>query len=924
MRRKLCILLALCMVLIPLSSAPISYGAPSTGADMLYKYRFIAGYNGDLMTEKPLTRAEACALLAEMYGKKQEAAGYAYLGGFKDVVKDQWFASFVGYAKLNKWVYGYADGRFGPEDSISAQQWAAMLMNALGYTFSYETAISDILALGIVVKGENPAVLKRGEAFEAMWMAVNTPPQGKNRILGEILGRFKGEASAPVVEQIVVEGLRGVGIKVSAALDSASAEALKHYTVTSDAVRDLSVMGAVYDPEKLMVHLTFNEAVPQQSMITVAIENVQSGEGKTLSAQSTVEMTDLTPLQIVSIRALGTQAIKITFSEPVTGTGTDGLPGTKDFKINSGRVMLRSVETASGGREVILRLYTGVSSPVQVEVLNSIKDYARFSPSNLGVQSIPVEKDTLAPTVVGYTQLTPEGVTLIWSEDITLRSTTPSSYYHTVPSYTASSAPRIEGKRMILSFEPHYFSSGKTPVVVQAGAVSDYSGNVCTQQMISVDLPPDTVAPTVPGGAVPKTEKDIALGFSEPMFNRSGALISKASYALFDASGADVSSKIAGIRYDARTYTVHITFSEALKGVYRIHLKDHKDISGNGLAEVSYTFEMKDLTPPDSKKWSARVYDSGRSTQMIKIQFDEPMTLSGKYGIDDVEKYTIAGKALDSLDKTLLRTEVINEDSALLIYYPGATVRGGHTFSPGKSTSTLANEDVVIARVADREGNYVETFSSIINLEGKGILPLQGAIQIEPQVVRVVVGDIVTAVEHLDFQIESGGTGYGIESYSLDYEGGSRSHIDLRLDGVLKMPATLKIISRGTVNAYGEHLDDTMPALRIGDRVGPAVGTANFGEGTVEDVTYTRSNGVVEIEFNEAVDARTVSLLTFTVSDYTIDAITASNNVIRITIASADRSRVQRFDSVIQRVEIRDTAGNGTTGMSLQIQKVFD
>ncbi|MBF4695178.1 S-layer homology domain-containing protein [Fusibacter ferrireducens] len=217
MKKVLSLVLVLAMVL---GMMPV-FAAGETGAEQLYKYGFIAGNNGDLMVDKELTRAEMAVLVAEMNGLKEEAANYAAPADFNDVEAGKWYTPYVAYGQANGWWSGYPDGSFKPEIGMSGQEFAAVLMNALKYDFTWNTVVADAAAIGVDVQ---TASFNRGAAFEAMWAAVNKPVKGEEVALGVKLGRLESAmtpAGALAVESIKAASSKSITVKFNKAVTEA-------------------------------------------------------------------------------------------------------------------------------------------------------------------------------------------------------------------------------------------------------------------------------------------------------------------------------------------------------------------------------------------------------------------------------------------------------------------------------------------------------------------------------------------------------------------------------------------------------------------------------------------------------------------------------------------------------------------------------
>lgn len=201
------ILKSLSIALLLLSVTVTSFAAAESGAEALYRNGFITGSNGDLMLSKSLTRAEVAVIMAELRGKKSEASQYKGQSAFKDVPSSEWYAPYVSYGKVNGFLGGYPDGTFKPNAAVSAQEFAAFMMNALGYTgdYSYSTVLDYALMKNVPVLTRG-YVFNRGDAFEAMWLTVNQPMKGATQSLGVSTGRLAA-STQPVPQTPVVTKL---------------------------------------------------------------------------------------------------------------------------------------------------------------------------------------------------------------------------------------------------------------------------------------------------------------------------------------------------------------------------------------------------------------------------------------------------------------------------------------------------------------------------------------------------------------------------------------------------------------------------------------------------------------------------------------------------------------------------------------------
>ncbi len=188
-------LMVLCLLLNSLS--PLSFAETTdsdsapTPAELLMKYGFITGINGDPMVRNPITRAEVAVIMAELNNAKLEASVFALPPKFSDVYANDWFAPYISYGEAHGYLGGYPDGTFRPHKHVSAQEFAAFMMNAMGYNgdYTYDSVIGFASTQGVHVTGSGASFL-RGNAFDALWEVVNLPMKGEEVTIGQNLGKL--------------------------------------------------------------------------------------------------------------------------------------------------------------------------------------------------------------------------------------------------------------------------------------------------------------------------------------------------------------------------------------------------------------------------------------------------------------------------------------------------------------------------------------------------------------------------------------------------------------------------------------------------------------------------------------------------------------------------------------------------------------
>ncbi|MBM7560825.1 S-layer homology domain-containing protein [Fusibacter tunisiensis] len=937
MKQKLSLIL---VVLLLMTSVPAMANNTKSGGQNLYDFNFIQGSDTGLDEDKPLTRSQAAKLLAQMYGKDDEAKQTMYTQTFLDVISSDWYAPYVAYANKNGWISGYPGGTFKPDSAVTRQEWAKMLIAALGYTYTWETAVADLEKIDITIEAENPGALLRGEAFEAMWKAVNTNRFGQELSLGQEFGMLPlPEPEVPETPEITgveIYSLKELVLKVNVPLDVEAAETTGNYVLKSEAVYDLEVVNASYNVEKGEITLIFNKAVPQQSDVALILGDIKSLEGELLinDAYRSINIGDFKLPEIVSATALGNRAVKLVFSEPMMTREESDLVNDEEqfeygFTLNEGRTIVKSYELQNFNKELIIETYTDLPEKTEIVPKKHFDDYASFnllSNPNAYPIEITVVKDSVAPKVIGYENVSSTGVTLVWSEDIKVLNGAQTEFYHSSVSNRVDAtvtSEHIDGHKLRLDFSKNFIPSGTTWVVVDSGAIQDYSGNRNTVARTQIELAPDTVAPYIEGEATPISEQRIKLKVSEPLNNRSGQVQNRLNYELLDGNGTNISGQIVNVIYNSDVYTIEIVVLEPIIGTFTLIVNGLEDYSGNVIRESRLPFEIRDFTAPDPEKWTARLYEAGKNDQVVRIKFDEPMAIEGKYSVLDPDKYKVNGKLLSALDDDLLRMTMA-DDRTLEIHYPGEIVRGGLDFYADDNTSTSVSADVEIGRVADLDDNFIHDFSVVVDLSSEGTLSIVSASQIDQNLIEIVVSDELVTFDLGDLRVEDSDEIYRIIDSERVYED-NRTKLILKLDDpIVGDPSgvTVQAVRSNSVNRYGEAFDLTAPPLPLADKMAPYVVETTLDGRTVPNVTYSQSTGIVTIRFSEDIDPETVSRLSFSILNIQVENIGVNGRDVRLYVKEEDQSKVQLYTPVIQNVEIRDYADNGVEGLDLSVQKI--
>ncbi|HLD71451.1 MAG TPA: S-layer homology domain-containing protein, partial [Candidatus Peribacteraceae bacterium] len=99
--------------------------------------------NGTFTPDVPVNRAAMLKMLYKASGRTPDPAN---VDCFDDVVKGSWYEAFVCDAEVNRFVQGYSDGSFKPNNSVNRAEAIKMTMLVLGITVPELTNINrDVL-----------------------------------------------------------------------------------------------------------------------------------------------------------------------------------------------------------------------------------------------------------------------------------------------------------------------------------------------------------------------------------------------------------------------------------------------------------------------------------------------------------------------------------------------------------------------------------------------------------------------------------------------------------------------------------------------------------------------------------------------------------------------------------------------------------
>ena len=146
-------------------------------ADELKSKGLFKGTDSGYELDKTLTRAEGATMLVRLLGKEQDAQGGTYDEVFSDSPSGAWYYDSVMYAYKNGIIRGTSDTTFTPDRTMSAKEFTALVMRALGKEdIQPENALAEAAKLNLitgktVTELENKGTFTRGDMVDIAYAA---------------------------------------------------------------------------------------------------------------------------------------------------------------------------------------------------------------------------------------------------------------------------------------------------------------------------------------------------------------------------------------------------------------------------------------------------------------------------------------------------------------------------------------------------------------------------------------------------------------------------------------------------------------------------------------------------------------------------------------------------------------------------------
>ncbi|MCT4596646.1 MAG: Ig-like domain-containing protein [Vallitalea sp.] len=921
------------------SNAPNAFANTVTNEDKVNKLvqlNVLQGEGNGVDSTKTMTRYRSIVMMLRLKGLEADMMAYDYVD--KDTFADAdgqngYQQRLMAYIKNNPQlgVIGYPDGTFRPYQEITTKEYVKVLVDALGYDYTWDTVADVAVMIGLA---DSTADVNTTDTFKVANFADYTydgltmKAKGDDVSFGEKLG-YPIVVTKFTISSIKPINLVQTEIKFNSEVDSTTSEKLANYSIKDKNNNNVAITDASLLNDEKTIILT-HAKINQQENAIITVKNVKNlNTTKTIADTTSDELQylDITLPSAIKAEVIGNDTIKVTFSEPISA----GTLVKSNFDVNGGKLYIKSVTPLNNNTEANVELYSDLSDgQVSIYVSNKVEDEASFGviPTTL---TATVSEDTNAPKVIGYKDASPNGVTLIFNEEIELKAGAKANFYHTNSNNLVDNdvtSNDINGNELKLSFTDANLPQGIAYVYILKGSINDLWDNANSQVMIKVDVELDVTSPEVDGDIEIVSEEKIVIDFTEALVDAS-----KSNFTILDENGKEVKDIIDSVTLN--TDKITINFDSKLNGTYTIVIEDLKDLASNIITTSSIQFVVDDLTKPVSTKWSAKLYNAGASDQMVKIDFNEKMATSGKYSVLDIEKYTVDGNQLADIDDVTFT--LVDNGTAIEINIPNAANNGVDL--------TSGNDKIVTARIADASGNYTATLTNTFNLDSQGNVNIESVVAKDTLTVEVTFGDELVEFDATDLVIttnnsdaasaDSNKLDIGKVTTALNADNKTVATFTLveadKLSHDLSTDVYAYVVNTQSNNKYTETLSMDHNKMAT-DKIAPELEKIDVSGNMVNDVqssVVTNPTGVsagdydvVTLTFTEDIKASSLSILTFEVEDYDVLAFNVTSNVIQLVLnTDANATAPETGIKVTQKAPIHDLKGNAVDSLTVKVEK---
>lgn len=825
-KRILSLVLALVMVLGTFGTVFAAETAAVTvekdAAEFLAEAKILKGDDkGNLNLDLKLERRDMVILLSRLMGDEEVASKFPQSEEsptWEDARTDAYYVPFFAWAQVNKFFAGKTVKEFGPREAITAQDYAVVLLRALGYDVeghdAWKAALADAKKLGILanVEVEDATEITRGQMSVMTLNALAVNVKDSTKTLAEELGIKLPVPAVLEVKEVAAENLKEIKVVFNKDVDRDNVEDRDVYTTNAGTIKDAQLV------EDNTVILTLEGEMKNKKEYKLNIRGIKDGDSAVNTEFKFTVLDNAIP-EVAEVMGMGTKAIKVVMSEPVKNVKSSS------FAID-GKTYYGSVSAT--GREIVLRPYgSGFSIGEHKLVVKSLEDYAGFKSVEREV-TFEIVEDKDAPEV-SEIKGTLERLVVTFNEPVDDSTVSRDSlYWGGVKSQKAKNVVRLSANRYAFEFDkdkslPTY----ETKVTVKG--VKDYSGNEMKEQDILFKAEIDQTRPEILEVKV-EDEKKIEIRFNKPVFEDDA--VKTGNYTLTNEDGKSVSFRRPSLSADGRVVTIDLYAALAVNKNYTLKITSIRD--NTKLMNTMLPYEEK-ITAGNYT--SPKVVEGGvtgiNKERTIYIPFSKKMDLES---VADASNYLIVvGKTNYSLAAINGDVDVIQDGKAVVLTLPEKInkkevgVEKGLLFG-----ATEGIPSVIVLGVKDTAGNYLSN-QGVPHDINEDKLVVSSIIATDKETIEVKFKQTVLDATRSGFTAP-----VRIEGLTVD-----GNKVIIKLDGKLSASdiGNLKIAKDAVESITGQKLEDEVNEP-IEDEISPSLDK-------VSAVYYNEEKVVITLEFDE-------------------------------------------------------------------------
>lgn len=596
--------------------------------------------------------------------------------------------------------------------------------------------------------------------------------------------------AATKIESVTATNYKELTVKFDGDVEAKSAENTSNYTIAGITSFKSATLSADKKEVKLLIDENGGQLLAQKEM-TLNVKGVKNANAsKTFDEKVKFTAVDTQLPEVSEAKALGTKAVKVVFSEPVTKATASNLANYKiDGKAISGRVDFTYPNIAY--------ILTDVSVGAHKLTVRDVADFNSFKVSAAEFD-INVVEDTTAPEIVSVKSSDLTKVTVEFNEPVK----SVKKAYQTSSTRTADKI-EINDNKVTLTFSPtNRLSLGDTTVYLEG--VTDYSNNSADRNVV-VKPELDTTRPEV-SSVTSEAKKDhtvITVEFSKNvdstdiakkdnyiLRNEKGELVTSRG---FDAKGNPIltpvyakDSKLVSIQSKVELQSI----SKLPAGKYTLEvfgIRDQASI-GNTLAPVKVEFNV---TESDAIKPTSAWHKVDGNDTLVYVQFNKNVTTEGTGKADDINKYNyVAGNTYVPFP-TSARAELYSANT-VVITVPSKDIQENVNWGTPNATGEVVAEKIRVTNVADVNNNFLsEQFIKLAtsNLSQVEVEKAETKAT-DRKTIKLKFNTPISVVDETDFEVVVNGVTYSNTNSSTAF----RATLDNSNNNIVELTFTNDIL----------------------------------------------------------------------------------------------------------------------------------